>query len=49
MRTHSVWVKEEQQRREREARIFIAGFWAGLAPGMAVAIVCVIVALWLRG
>lgn len=33
----------------REGRIFVAGFWAGLIPGLAVAVACVVLALYLRG
>lgn len=52
MRNHSgfhIQQRMEQIVRQREARIFLAGFWTGLTLGMIVAVACVIMALWLRG
>lgn len=43
------WLGEQDERRKREARIFISGFWTGFAPGLLMCFGCVILALYLRG
>lgn len=43
------WLLRQDAQRQREARIFIAGFWTGLAPGFSISLGCVFLALWLRG
>lgn len=43
------WAREQNERRKREARWFIMGFWAGLIPGLLISVACVALALWLRG
>ena len=52
MRNHSgfhIQQRMDQILRQRESRIFLAGFWAGFAPGVIMCVACVALALWLRG
>lgn len=42
------WLREQAARRKREGRIFVLGFWTGMAPGilMCVAVVVLALAFW---